>query len=204
LALAALVAFLSVRPVLNLISPGQVMNTSFDRFALVNTYGAFGSVGRERDEIIFEGTSDEQPSPASEWRAYEFPCKPGDPQRRPCIVSPFQPRLDWQIWFAAMATPEQYPWTLHFVWKLLTGDRGVLRLLANDPFPAAPPRWVRARFYRYRFADPGDTSGAWWTRELLGDWLPPLSAQDPRLRELLIRRGWLEPGDFGAPSQMPR
>jgi hypothetical protein len=204
LAVAALVAFLSVGPVLNLVSEQQVMNTTFDRFALVNTYGAFGTVGRERDEIVFEGTSDEYPNPASEWRAYEFPCKPGDPQRRPCIVSPFQPRLDWQIWFAAMATPDQYPWTLHFVWKLLEGDRGVLRLLANDPFPEAPPRWVRARFYRYRFADPDDASGAWWTRELLGDWLPPLSAQDARLRASLIRRGWLAPGEPGAPSRAPR
>jgi hypothetical protein len=204
LALAALVALLSIGPVLNLVSEGQVMNTSFDRFALVNTYGAFGTVGRERGEIVFEGTSDEQPVPTSEWRAYEFPCKPGDPLRRPCVVSPFQPRLDWQIWFAAMATPSQYPWTLHFVWKLLQGDRGVMRLLANDPFPETPPRWVRARYYRYRFAEPGDPSGAWWKRELLGEWLPPLSAEDPRLREGLIRFGWLEPADPGAPPHTPR
>jgi hypothetical protein len=201
LALAALVAFLSLGPVLNLVSDRQVMNTSFDRLALVNTYGAFGTVGRERDEIIFEGTRDEVPDESAQWRAYEFPCKPGDPQRRACWVSPFQPRLDWQIWFAAMATPSQYPWTLHFVWKLLEGDRGLLRLLANDPFPEAPPRWVRARFYRYRFADPGDPSGALWNRELLGEWLPPLSAADPRLREALIRFGWLEPG---APTRTPR
>jgi hypothetical protein len=80
----------------------------------------------------------------------------------------------------------------------------VLRLLANDPFPEAPPRWLRARFYRYRFADPGDPSGAWWTRELLGDWLPPLSAQDSRLRASLIRRGWLAPRDPGAGSRAPR
>jgi hypothetical protein len=180
------------------------MNTSFDRFSLVNTYGAFGSVGRERDEIVFEGTADEQPSPSSEWRAYEFPCKPGDPTRRPCVVSPWQPRLDWQIWFAAMATPSDYPWTLHFVWKLLQGDRGLLRLLANDPFPQQPPRWVRARYYRYQFAPPGDPSGAWWSRVLIGDWLPPLSAGDPRLRESLIRLGWLEPGDPGAPPRTPR
>jgi len=204
LALVALVAVLSVGPALNLISPQQVMNTSFDRLALVNTYGAFGTVGRERDEIVFEGTSDENPNETAQWRAYEFPCKPGDPQRRPCIVSPFQPRLDWQIWFAAMATPSQYPWTLHFVWKLLQGDRGVVRLLANDPFPEAPPRWVRARFYRYRFAAPGDPSGAWWNRELLGDWLPPLSVEDSRLRESLIRLGWIEPGDPGAPARAPR
>ncbi len=203
IALAVLVALLSVGPVRNLISRDQVMNTSFDRFALVNTYGAFGTVGRERDEIIFEGTSDAVPDETAQWRAYEFPCKPGDLMRTPCVVSPFQPRLDWQIWFAAMASPSEYPWTLHFVWKLLQGDRGVLRLLANDPFPDAPPRFVRARLYRYAFAPAGDASGAWWQRELLGDWLPPLSRDDPRLRHSLIRLGWLEPGEAdetGAPS----
>jgi hypothetical protein len=192
LALVALVAVLSIPPVLNLLSDRQVMNTSFTRLPLVNTYGAFGSVGRERDEIVFEGTNAQVPDDAAEWRAYEFPCKPGDPLRRPCFVSPFQPRLDWQIWFAAMASPLEYPWTLHFVWKLLEGDRGVIRLLANDPFPDVPPRFVRARFYRYRFAPLFDAEGAWWRRELLGDWLPPLSLEDPRLRESLIRGGWLD------------
>ncbi len=204
LALAALVALLSVGPVRNLLSPAQVMNTSFDRLALVNTYGAFGTVGRERDEIVFEGTQSEVPDETAQWRAYEFPCKPGDPMRRPCVVSPFQPRLDWQIWFAAMASPAEYPWTLHLVWKLLEGDRGVLRLLANDPFPDAPPRFVRARLFRYEFVPPGDASGAWWKRELLGDWLPPLSREDPRLRESLIRLGWLEPQSLGAPPPSAR
>jgi hypothetical protein len=190
--LVGLVGLLSVMPMLNMLSSRQIMNTSFDRLALVNTYGAFGSVGRERDEIVFEGTDDPSPGDDSVWKAYEFPCKPGDPLRRPCVVSPFQPRLDWQIWFAAMATPADYPWTLHFAWKLLEGDRGVLRLLANDPFPDVPPRFVRAQLYRYAFVGPGDPGGAWWTRRLLGPWLPPLSADDPELREALIRHGWLE------------
>jgi hypothetical protein len=191
-ALVAVVGVLSVGPVINLFSSRQVMNTSFDRLALVNTYGAFGSVGRERDEIVFEGTHEAVLDEATVWKAYEFPCKPGDPQRRPCVVSPFQPRLDWQIWFAAMASPAQYPWTLHFAWKLLEGDRGVARLLANDPFPDAPPRFVRAQLYRYAFAPPDDPSGAWWTRELLGPWLRPLAADDPELRHALIQQGWLE------------
>jgi hypothetical protein len=188
--IVALVAVLSANPVLNLLSPEQAMNTSFDPLELVNTYGAFGTVGRERREIVFEGTSDAAITAATEWKAYEFPCKPGDPHRRPCVVSPYQPRLDWQIWFAAMSTPDQYPWTLHLVDKLLHGDRGALSLLANDPFPGAPPRFVRASYYRYRFAPPGDPSGAWWTRERLGDWIPPLSADDPRLREFLEAYGW--------------
>jgi hypothetical protein len=110
--------------------------------------------------------------------------------RRPPVIAPFQPRLDWSIWFAAMSTPRQYPWTLHFVWKLLHSDRGALSLLANDPFPDAPPRWIRASYYRYEFAPPGEPGHAWWKRERLGDWLPPLSATDPALRRLVLARGW--------------
>jgi hypothetical protein len=176
--------------VLNLVSSRQMMNTSFDPLDLVNTYGAFGTVGRERFEIVFEGTRDSIPGEGANWRAYEFPAKPGDPMRRPTIIAPFQPRLDWSIWFAAMSTPAEYPWTLHFEWKLLHGDRGVMRLLANDPFPDAPPRWIRASYYRYEFAPPGDPGHAWWKRERLGDWLPPLSAADPNLRAVAVARGW--------------
>jgi len=184
------VALLSIGPVRNLLSPHQAMNTSFNRLELVNTYGAFGSVGRERHEIVFEGTGDRVITPSTRWEAYEFKCKPGDPERRPCIVSPYHYRLDWQIWFAAMATPAEYPWAFHFVWKLLQNDRATLALLANDPFPDSPPRHVRARLYRYEFAPPGDPSGAWWRRTLLGDWLPPVSADEPRLRNFLAARGW--------------
>jgi hypothetical protein len=109
--------------------------------------------------------------------------------RRPCVVSPFHWRLDWAIWFAAMSGPERYPWTIHFVWKLLHGDRATIRLLANDPFPTKPPRFVRASLYRYEFAPLGDR--AWWKRERLGLWLPPLSAGDERLLRALRVEGWI-------------
>jgi len=188
-ALVGLVALLSIPVTLNLASSHQVMNTSFDSLDLVNTYGAFGTVGRERYEIVFEGTRDSVPGDSARWTAYEFPAKPGDPMRRPPVIAPYQPRLDWSIWFAAMSTPREYPWTLHFVWKLLHVDRGTLSLLANDPFPGAPPKWIRASYYRYEFAPPGDRSRAWWKRERVGDWLPPLSA-DRRLGELAAERGW--------------
>jgi lipase maturation factor len=190
LVLAALVALLSIPVVLNLASSRQVMNTSFDSLDLVNTYGAFGTVGRERFEIVFEGTRDSIPGDSARWSAYEFPAKPGDPMRRPAVVAPFQPRLDWSIWFAAMSSPDQYPWTLHFIWKLLHGDRGALSLLANDPFPGGPPRWIRASYYEYQFAPPGDPSHAWWKRRRVGDWLPPLTASDPRLRQFAAQQGW--------------
>ena len=130
---------------LNLVSGRQLMNYSYDPLDLVNTYGAFGTVGRERDEIIFEGTEDSVITGDTKWKEYEFKAKPGDPNRRPPFVAPYQPRIDWQIWFAAMASPAEYPWTLHFVWKLLHNDPGTLSLLANNPFPDAPPHYIRAR-----------------------------------------------------------
>jgi Lipase maturation factor len=191
-ALVVVVAALSYAPVANLLADHQVMNTSFDPLDLVNTYGAFGSVGRERDEIVFEGTEAEVPDDRAAWREYEFPAKPGDPLRRPPIVAPYQPRLDWAIWFAAMASPSQYPWTLHLVWKLLHNDQLTLELLANDPFPERPPRYIRARLYRYSFAPSDDPGGAWWRRELVGEWLPPLSADDPWLHSALRSMGWAE------------
>jgi hypothetical protein len=191
-ALVALVSVLSIDPVGNLLSGNQIMNTSFNALELVNTYGAFGSVGKERYEIVFEGTSDSRVNDETRWKAYEFPCKPGDATRRPCVMSPYHYRLDWQIWFAAMSSPERYPWTLHLVWKLLHGDPTTLSLLAGNPFPDAPPRWVRAQYYRYRFAPPGDPEGRWWQRTLVGSWLPPLSAEDPRLLEFLRRNGWID------------
>ena len=192
--LVVLVAVLSIYPVANMLSGGQVMNTSFNRLDLVNTYGAFGSVGRERYQIIFEGTADPVVNEQTRWKAYEYKCQPGDLHRRPCVISPYHYRLDWQVWFAAMSSPDRYPWTLHLVWKLLHNDPGALSLLDTNPFPDSPPRYIRAQLYRYEFAPLGDPSGAWWKRTLLGTWLPPLSADDQRLRRFLTAYGWLPGG----------
>jgi lipase maturation factor len=189
-ALALLVAYLSVAPVLNLVSGRQLMNYSFDPLDLVNTYGAFGTVGRERDEIIFEGTSDALITGETKWMEYEFKAKPGDPNRRPPFIAPYQPRIDWQIWFAAMASPADYPWTFHFVWKLLHNDPRTLSLIANNPFPSAPPHYIRARLYRYQFAPLGEK--AWWKREPIGEWLPALSADDEEFRRILAAMFWLD------------
>lgn len=189
-----IVAILSVAPVWNLCMPDQAMNRSFEPFRLVNTYGAFGSVGRERYEIIFEGTQSSVLE-AANWREYEFPAKPGDPRRRPPFIAPYQPRLDWEIWFAAMATYNEHPWTVHLVWKLLHNDPGALSLLANNPFPDAPPHYIRAELYRYRFTPPGENDGSWWKRERVGSWLPPLSADQPDLRRFLEMHRWLPSAD---------
>jgi len=189
--LAVVIGLLSLQPVANLISPTQVMNTSFNRLQLVNTYGAFGSVGRERLDIVFEGTDDATLTENTKWREYQFKGQPVSLTRRPPFVAPYQLRLDWQMWFAAMATPDDYPWTLNFVWKLLHNDETTLSLLASNPFAQKPPHYIRAVLYHYEFARPGNPEGAWWKRTRLGTWLPALSADDPRLRSILASYGWI-------------
>lgn len=186
--LAAGVALLSLSPIANLLSSSQVMNTSFEPFRLVNSYGAFGSVGKERYELVIEGTADPAMGPSTKWIPYEFKAKPGDVHRSLPVVSPYHYRLDWQIWFAAMSSPRRHPWMIHLVWKLLHNDRSVLGLLANDPFPDAPPQFIRVERYRYRFAPMG--SGAVWIRERVGSWLPPLSKDDDALERFIRDQGW--------------
>src|SRR5207249_2596204 len=110
--LSILIVCLSVAPVLNLVSRRQVMNGGLDRFDLVNTYGAFGTDGRERDEIIFEGTEDSVITRETKWQDHDFVAKPGDPSRCPPFIAPYQPRIDWHIWFAAMEPPADERWTL--------------------------------------------------------------------------------------------
>jgi hypothetical protein len=190
-ALAVVVGLLSFQPVINLISPGQIMNTSFDPLDLVNTYGAFGTVGRERLNVVFEGTDAAQPDPRAVWKPYPYKALPVDLDRRPCQLAPYQPRLDWQMWFAAMGSPSQYPWTLHVIWKLLHNDPAALSLFGGNPFPDNPPRYIRAMLCRYRFVPAGNPGAIWWKREDLGEWLPPLSREDPRLLKVLSQAGWV-------------
>ncbi len=180
------IAALSLQPAANLFSEAQIMNGSFDRLHLVNTYGAFGSIERERHEIVLQGTRDAEGK--SGWREYEFKCKPSDPSRTPCVMAPYHLRLDWLMWFAAMGDADRYPWLVHFISKLLHNDRPALSLLANDPFPDAPPLFVRATLYRYRFAPPH--SHDWWVREPIRDYLPPLSVDSPELLQYLRQFGW--------------
>jgi len=177
-ALAVLVAVLSRQPVQNLLSRAQAMNASFNAWHLVNTYGAFGSVTRERFEIVIEGTRDEQIGPDTRWREYEFRAKPGDVRRRPPQIAPYHLRLDWMMWFAAISPSFGRGWFRPFVDKLLEGDGPTLRLLRHDPFPGDPPRWVRARLFRYRFTDRAERrdTGAVWHRDLVGEYLPPVTA----------------------------
>jgi hypothetical protein len=190
-AVTGLVVVLSYGPVKNLVSPNQVMNTTFDSLNLVNTYGAFGTVGRERANVVFEGTDGDPSDPSADWRQYRYKALPVDLDRRPPQVAPYQPRLDWQMWFAAMSSPDQYPWTLNLVWKLLHNDPGALSLFAGNPFPKHPPRTIRAVLYRYRFVPAGRPGNPWWDRTPLRLWLPPLSAGDPGFRRYLAAAGWI-------------
>jgi hypothetical protein len=188
---AGLVALLSIQPVLNMLSPAQVMNTSFDPLDLVNTYGAFGSVGQERGNVIFEGTTDDTTGGTASWKPYIYKGLPVLLNQRPPQIAPYQLRLDWQMWFAAMSTPDQYPWTYNLVWKLLHNDPGAVGLFAGNPFPHRPPRYIRAVLYRYQFAKPGNPQGLYWTRERIGDWMPVLSVNDTRLVKFLQSEGWV-------------
>lgn len=185
--LAVVVALLSIVPTVNLISPEQRMNASFDPFDLVNTYGAFGSVDHERHEVVIEGTRDDVLSGDALWAEYEFPCKPGDPRRAPCLITPYHYRLDWQMWFAGHADSAHDGWFFRLVYDLLRENRAVTALLAKDPFDGRAPRYVRALLYRYSFAH--GRRGVWWNRELIGEYLRPVSADDPELLTLLRRRG---------------
>jgi hypothetical protein len=175
-ALTLLVAVLSWWPIRNLLSRYQLMNYSFNPLHLVNAYGAFGSVTRERFEIVIEGTSSRVLDPTTEWREYEFKGKPGDPRRRPPQVAPYHLRLDWLMWFAALSPPRAEPWLVPLMARLLAGDRATLRLLRRNPFPEAPPAFVRARRFRYRFTTWAERreTGAWWVRWPVAEHLPPM------------------------------
>jgi hypothetical protein len=127
-----------------------------------------------RLEIVIEGSND-----GITWLPYEFKYKPGDLARRPPWVAPHQPRLDWQMWFAALGDYRSAPWILHFMERLLEGSPDVLRLLRNNPFPNSPPHYLHALLYQYHFATPEEKrrTGHWWRRELKGEYVPAISLQ---------------------------
>ncbi|MBV8195236.1 MAG: lipase maturation factor family protein [Candidatus Dormibacteraeota bacterium] len=172
LIVVALVAVLSWWPVRNMVSRRQYMNASFNSLHLVNTYGAFGTVTRIRNEVIIEGTDDPEPGADTVWREYEFKGKPGSLRRRPPQVAPYHLRLDWLMWFAALSPGYARGWFAHLMVKLLEQDRATLKLLRSNPFPDRAPTFVRARLYRYRFSTPKERkeSGAWWVRSPLGEY----------------------------------
>ena len=181
--LVIMVAVKSVQPVKNLVSKEQIMNTSFDPFHLVNTYGAFGSITKERYEIVLEGTDELKVTEHTLWKAYEFRGKPGDPRRIPPLIAPYHLRLDWLMWFEAFPNQVGHSrWFVQLIIKLLQGEHQALGLLLKNPFPHHPPQFVRALYYRYSFG-----KVKWWDRELIGEYVAPLSLDNDAVKMILAR-----------------
>jgi hypothetical protein len=168
---------LSVQPIKNFFSRHQLMNHNYNPLAIVNAYGAFGSITRERYEVVVEGAAD---AAATDWKEYGFRAKPGEPTRRPPQVAPYHLRLDWLMWFLPLGGGRDF-WFERFLEKLLLGDRQVLGLLRHNPFPDQPPRWIRARLFEYRYTTWQErrTTGAWWVREPVGNFVSPLALAEP-------------------------
>ncbi len=177
-AVAVFIAFVGLAQVLDNLSPGTepliaAAENLIAPFDIVNHYGLFAVMTRDRPEIIFEGSND-----GLAWQPYELPYKPSDVKRRLPIVAPLQPRLDWQLWFAAFGSPQQEPWTANLQIRLLQGEPDVLKLFSGVPF-ANPPKFVRAQRYDYRFTTKAerDQTGDIWKRQLLGTYLPAMSLE---------------------------
>jgi len=168
LAMGLLMLVLSWWPLKNLLSRNQAMNASFNRWRLANAYGAFGSITRDRLEVVVEGWD------GVAWREYGFRGKPGDPARMPRQWAPYHLRLDWMMWFLALGQPGMN-WFIPFLQRLLAADRATLKLLREDPFGGSPPLEIRARVFAYRYTTWREwrATGLWWAREPLGMLVPP-------------------------------
>jgi hypothetical protein len=145
-------------------------------FKISNPYGLFAVMTTERPQIILEGSQD-----GENWLVYKFKYQPVDLDRPPPIVAPHQPRLDWQLWFAALRDFQRTQWFIRFTVRLLEGSSEVAGLLAENPFPEQPPKYIRALLYDYRFTDwkERQRTGNWWRRERLGFYMPPISIRNP-------------------------
>jgi len=153
-------------------APAAWVNEQIAPLRLVNTYGLFAVMTTTLPEIIVEGSDD-----GVHWREYGFKYKPGDVMRRPRWNFPHQPRLDWQMWFAALGTASESPWFSLFLQRLLENSPEVTALLGVNPFPHKPPLYVRALLYDYRYSSPEEkrTTGAWWVRQPEGIYYPAIA-----------------------------
>jgi len=160
----------------NLLSTRQVMNTSFDPLKLVNTYGAFGSITKERTELIFKASEKRNPTASEEdWFEIEFKCKPGAIKRRPCQISPYHYRLDWLMWFAAFQNANQNPWLFTLSKKLLENDQRIISLVEKRSLEGKRPQWIKIDHYRYEFED--QPSPNWWKRRKIQEFVRPVNLQ---------------------------
>jgi predicted DCC family thiol-disulfide oxidoreductase YuxK len=154
------------------LSPIESVEGWLDPLRTISGYGLFAVMTTERREIVVEGSDD-----GVTFVPYEFPYKPGDVTGRLRFVAPHQPRLDWQMWFAALGSVRGQRWFVSFCARLLQGSPKVTALLGKNPFPIHPPRFLRAELYEYDFTEPAErrSSGAWWKRERIGEYLPRIS-----------------------------
>jgi len=173
ISLFQLISMFGVRS--ELLFPVATVDKWLSPFRTVNNYGLFAVMTTTRNEIIVEGSDD-----GANWLPYEFKYKPGDVNQKPRFAEPFQPRLDWQMWFAALGNYQQNSWFGNFCERLLQGSPDALALLEKNPFPKHPPRFIRAEFYKYEFTTFAERRaiGAWWKRELVGEYLPPVSIRE--------------------------
>jgi hypothetical protein len=157
--------------------PLMAVYVYLEPFRIVNSYGLFRVMTKDRKEIVIEGSAD-----GIDWQQYEFKWKPGDVGRPPGWCAPHQPRLDWQMWFAALGGSREKMWFQNLLVRLLQGKPEVRRLFAHDPFPDGSLHYVRATLYRYRFTTPAEhrQSDAWWKRQDLGEYFPTVSVDQLR------------------------
>lgn len=162
-------------------------NGAVRKYEIVHKYGLFRKMTgvNGRPEVVIEGSN----SLVDGWKEYHFSYKPGNVSAPPQFIIPHQPRLDWQLWFAALGNAEQNPWFVSLLNRLLNGEKEVLKLLdqSKNPFPNAPPKYIRAVQYKYLFTTSKDKSSDWWTRSLVGEYYPPVSKGQKNIKEFLLK-----------------
>lgn len=180
IAFTALIVVRSWYPARNLVSRRQRMNSTYDPLRLVNSYGAFGSINRTREEVILEGTAQSDLSDETVWTEYEFKGKPGDVRRMPRQWSPYHLRLDWLMWFLPISPAYAQTWLIPLCRGLLSNEASIIKLLRTNPFPDTPPVRVRAVLYRYRYSTARElvSQRVWWQRERIGEYLAPLDLDE--------------------------
>jgi hypothetical protein len=163
---------LFITTVASFLAPSFPLVTLLEPFRVANRFGLFAVMTRGRYEIEFQGSND-----GTTWIAYPFRFKPQDPMKAPGIYAPYQPRFEWNLWFATLGDYSDYPWVLDCEARLLESSPPVLRLFAGNPFPARPPAMVRAVRWQYWFTTPAERArtGAWWNRKLVGLYAPVVS-----------------------------
>lgn len=183
---AVVVLALSYAPALNLVSEHQAMNTSYGNWHLINSYGAFGSIGKERTAIVIKGTRDQTINAQTQWFDYEFKCAPVNLYRRPCWITPYHLHLDWQVWFSAMRPNLQEEWLFRLVVRLLENNALIKDMFGSTPFGEDAPTFIKIDLYRYRFSDLSEWPEKWWERKWIQEYMPPVSLATPLVEQFKV------------------